>query len=167
MWHKRSTTARMRAPGDQRHAVVANGIVRLPYEFRASTIVNFGSGLAVNATDASAGWGPYEQRFYIFSPPTKPFLGMGHVFAFQNADLRIEKALTARGQTTSIVFDVFNAFNTANWGCYESTIIPTANQATDLGWQQRFGRPFCAGLGRRLQIGLRYGYRGSGQGGTR
>ena len=154
---------RLRAPGDQRHAVVANGIVRLPYEVMFSTIVNLGTGIAVNATDASGGWGPYQQRRYIFSPPNKPFLGIGHVFAYQNADVRFEKAFTTtRGQTAAVVFDVFNVFNTANWGCYETTIIPTADQATDTGWQQRFGRPFCSSLGRRLQIGLRYGYRSGG-----
>ena len=152
---------RLRAPGDQRHAVVANGMIRLPYEVLFSSIVNLGSGIAVNATNASAGWGPYQQTRYIFTPPNKPFLGIGHVFAYQNLDARLEKAFTTRqGQTAAVTFDVFNAFNTANYGCYESTIIPTADQATDTGWQGRFGRPFCAGLGRRLQIGLRYGYRG-------
>jgi hypothetical protein len=151
---------RLRAPGDQRHAVAANGIVRLPYEFMFSSVVNLGSGIAVNATDASLGWGPYQQHYYIWYPPTKPFLGLGHVFAYQNADFRLEKAVSLRGgEQTAVLIDLFNAFNTANWGCYETTIIPTANQATDIGWQQRFGRPFCAGLGRRLQIGVRYGYR--------
>jgi len=149
---------RLRAPGDQRHAVVANGIVRLPYQVLFSSIVSLGSGIAVNATDASAGWGPYQQHPYIYTPPARPFLGFGHVFAYQNADLRLEKALTvSRGQTASVVFDLFNAFNSDNWGCYESTIIPTADQATDTGWQQRFGRPTCAALGRRLQLGLKYG----------
>jgi hypothetical protein len=151
---------RMRAPGDQRHAVTANGIVRLPFQVLASTIVTLGSGIAVNATDASAGWGPYQQTTYIFTPPSRPFLGVGNVFAYQNADFRLEKELTLRsGQRTAIVLDLFNAFNSDNWGCYESTIIPTADQATDIGWQQRFGRPACASLGQRLQIGLRYGYR--------
>jgi hypothetical protein len=151
---------RMRAPGDQRHAIAANAIVRLPYQVLVSSIVNLGSGVAVNATDASAGWGPYQQKTYIYTPPSRPFLGVGNVFAYQNADFRLEKELSVRsGQKTAVVIDLFNAFNSDNWGCYESTIIPTADQATDTGWQQRFGRPFCAGLGRRLQLGLRYGVR--------
>jgi hypothetical protein len=151
---------RRRAPGDQRHAIVANAIVRLPLDFRASTIVNLGSGIALNATDASGGWGPYQQRTYVFTPPGRSFLGFGKVFAFQNADFRIEKSVTvASGQQASIVFDLFNAFNSDNWGCYESTIIPLPDQPNDAGWRSRFGRPQCAGLGRRLQLGLRYGYR--------
>jgi hypothetical protein len=156
---------RERAPGDQRHSVIANGIVRLPAEFRLSTIVSLGSGIAVNATDASGGWGPYQQRTYIYQPPTRAFLGIGNVFAYQNADMRLEKAVTvARGQQASIVFDFFNVFNTANWGCYETTIIPTADQANDANWKNKFGQPQCAGLGRRLQLGVRYGYRGSERG---
>ncbi len=155
---------RRRAPGDQRHAVVANGIVRLPYQVLFSSIVSLGSGIALNATDASAGFGPYQQTPYIFTPPNRQFLGVGNVFAFQSTDARLEKALTLRGgQTTSIVIDVFNAFKQRNYGCYETTIIPIPNQATDIGWQQRFLKPQCAALGRRLQIGLRYGYRARGE----
>ncbi|HKP16681.1 MAG TPA: carboxypeptidase regulatory-like domain-containing protein [Gemmatimonadaceae bacterium] len=153
---------RLRAPGDQRHAIVANGIVQLPLDIRLSSIVSLGSGIAVNATNASGGWGPYEQRTYLFQPPTRAFLGLGHVFAYQNADLRLEKGVNvARGQMASLTLDLFNAFNSTNWGCYDTTIIPTANQATDTGWQKNFGQPKCAGLGRRLQLGLRYGYRGA------
>jgi hypothetical protein len=141
---------------------VANGIVQLPYDFRLGSIVSLGSGIATNATDASNGFGPYQQTSYIFQPPTRAFLGVGRVFAFQNADLRLEKGVTvARGQQASLTIDLFNAFNSTNWGCYNTTIIPTANQATDVGWQKSFGQPGCAGLGRRLQLGLRYGYRGS------
>ena len=157
---------RERAPGDQRHSVVTNATVRLPADIRLSTIVSLGSGIAINATDASLGYGPYQQRTYLYQPPTRAFLGIGNVFAYQNADLRLEKAVTvARGQQASIVFDLFNAFNTANWGCYETTIIPVADQANDAGWRKRYGQPQCAGLGRRLQLGLRYGYHG-GKSGT-
>ncbi|MDB4884011.1 MAG: TonB-dependent receptor plug [Gemmatimonadetes bacterium] len=151
---------RLRAPGDQRHSIVTNAIFRLPAELLLSTIVSLGSGIAINATDASGGYGPYQQRTYLYQPPTRAFLGIGHVFAYQNADMRLEKAVTvARGQQASIVFDFFNVFNSANWGCYETTIIPLADQANDAGWRQRYGQPQCAGLGRRLQLGLRYGYR--------
>jgi len=141
---------------------VANGIVQLPLAIQLSSIVSLGSGIAVNATDASGGWGPYQQSTYIFQPPSRSFLGIGRVFAYQNADLRLEKGVTvARGQVASLTLDLFNAFNSTNWGCYDTTIIPTADQATDTGWQRNFGQPKCAGLGRRLQLGLRYGYRGA------
>jgi hypothetical protein len=151
---------RLRAPGDQRHSVTANAVVRLPADIMLSSIVTLGSGIAVNATDASKGYGPYQQTTYIYQPPTRSFLGIGNVFAYQNADMRLERGLTvARGQHASVVLDLFNVFNTANWGCYESTIIPAADQATDAGWQKRYGQPQCAGLGRRMHLGLRYGFR--------
>ena len=152
---------RLRSPGDQRHAVTANALVRLPYDFRMSTIITLGSGVTVNATNASGGWGPYQQGTYVFTPPSRPFLGLGHAFATQNADLRLEKGLGfARGQNATIVFDMYNAFNSTNYGCYETTIVPTADQNAD--WRARFQQPSCAALGRRLQIGVRYGYRGAG-----
>ena len=77
-------------------------------------------------------------------------------------DLRVGKSFRIQQANLRVVGDLFNAFNSTNWGCYDTTIIPTADQATDAGWRRNFGQPKCAGLGRRLQIGLRYGYRGVG-----
>ncbi|MBV9879035.1 MAG: hypothetical protein JO180_01000 [Gemmatirosa sp.] len=147
-----------RAPGDQRHTIVANLISRLPYDLRLSGIVTLGSGIAVNATDASQGWDLVKQRSYIFATPTRPFLGVGHVFANQNLDARIEKGLSVGGgQRVSVGLDVFNVFNSANFGCYgdHATIVPVADQNAD--FRSTYGTPNCAALGRRLQVGVRYG----------
>lgn len=147
---------RERAPGDQRHGVVANGTFRMPWDFRLSGIVSLGSGIAVNATDNSVGEGIYRGS-YVFTPPSRPFLGIGNVFAYQNLDLRAEKAFVVAGtQRVSIVGDLFNAFNSANYGCYRADIPPGGVSA-----DPAYGTPGCAGLGRRFQIGLRYGYQGS------
>jgi len=141
------------APGDQRHAIVANGIVRLPYEMLFSTIVNLGTGIAVNASDNSAGFGPYQKRSYIYQPPTRPFLGIGNVFATQNMDVRLQKDINfASSQTVAIVADVFNVFNSANYGCYSTDINPPSQPNTN------YGRPDCAAPGRRFQLGVRYGF---------
>ena len=94
-----------------------------------------------------------------YSPPTKPFLGIGHVFAYQNVDLRLEKAFTmASAQRISVVVDLFNTFNNANYGCYNTTIENPPNP--------NYNTPGCAGLGRRLQLGLRYGLQPIHQAGT-
>ena len=144
---------RLVAPGDQRHAVVANAIVRLPMDIMFSTIINLGSGIAINATDASAGWETGKQVTYIYQPPTRPFLGMGHVFAYQNMDFRVQKDIPfMSGQNAAILVDVFNAFNTSNLGCYNATIEPTPSTSPN------YGKPDCAGLGRRIQLGVRYGF---------
>jgi hypothetical protein len=150
---------RLRAPGDQRHAVVANAIVRLPYDLRLSTIGTFGSGIAQNATNASAGWGQYQQYTYTFTPATRPFLGLGHVFATQAIDFRLEKGISLlSGQRVAILADVFNAFNTANYSCYATTINPPDPAHPTVNTNANYGQPGCAGLGRRLQVGLRYGF---------
>ena len=146
---------RLRAPGDQRHSIVANAVTRLPYDINLSAIVSLGTGVTVNATDNSLGVETGLQRTYTFTPPTRPFLGIGHVFATQTVDLRVEKAVpVAGGQSVSIVADLFNAFNNANYGCFNTTIDPLTGPPNP-----NYGTPGCAGLGRRLQLGLRYGYR--------
>ena len=143
---------RRRAPGNQTHQIVANGIVRLPLEFRLSSVVTLGSGLTENATNASGGFGYGLETKYVYSPPTKPFLGIGHVFSTQNVDLRLEKLFSLRtGQSVSLLADVFNLFGNANYGCYNTTINPPSNPNTN------YNTPGCAALGRRLQVGLRYG----------
>lgn len=152
---------RRRAPGNQTHQIVANGTVRLPYEFRLSSIVTLGTGITENATDASRGFGYGLETKYVYSPPTKPFLGIGRVFSTQNADLRLEKLFSLGGaQDVSLLADVFNIFGVANYGCYNTTINPPNNPNTN------YNTPGCAGLGRRLQVGLRYGLTPLRQAGT-
>ena len=135
-------------------------MVRLPWEIRLSSVIALGTGLTENATDASGGFGYGSETKYVYSPPTKPFLGIGHVFSTQNIDLRLEKVFSWSGaQNISLLMDVFNAFNIANYGCYNTTINPPNNPNAN------YNTPGCAGLGRRFQVGLRYGLtpiRGSG-----
>jgi len=152
---------RLVAPGDQRHSIVANGIFKLPYEFLFSTIVNLGSGIAVNATDASLGFATGQQRTYTFQPPTRPFLGLGHVFNYQNLDVRLQKDINfASMQTAAVVVDVFNALNSHNFGCYNTTINPPNPPQNNSN--ANYGNYGCAGLGRRLQVGIRYGFHPNG-----
>ncbi len=144
---------RRRAPNNQTHTIIANAITRLPWGVKFNTIVSLGSGLTVNATDASAGFEYGRQKKYIYSPPTKPFLGIGRVFNTQNMDARVEKSFSlASGQSVAVLLDLFNAFNTANWGCYDAQINPTSGSPN-----ANYNRPGCAALGRRMQLGVRYG----------
>src|SRR5690606_28814354 len=119
-----------------------------------STITTLASPITINATDASRGWDLYVQRTYAYTPPGAPFLGVGRVFGYQNVDMRIEKPIRLpNGQSVSIIADAFNLFNHANYGCFDATIRPTAE-----GPNPNYGRPGCAGLGWRLQLGARYNY---------
>jgi hypothetical protein len=143
---------RLRAPGDQRHAVVANGIVRLPAGFLLSGIATLASGITVNGTNSTLGSDIRQQSTYTFTPPSRAFLGIGHVFANQNLDARIEKDFSLPNtQRVGVSLDLFNALNSANFGCYDTFIAPTTGQPN-----ANYGRPGCAAPGRRLQIGLRY-----------
>ena len=66
---------------------------------------------------------------------------------------RVEKSFGfASGQSISVMVDLFNAFNTSNWGCYDAQINPTSGSPN-----ANYNRPGCAALGRRVQIGMRYG----------
>ncbi len=144
---------KLTTPGDQRHQLVANAIVRLPADFMLSGVVNLGTGIATSATDASAGWGQFTEKTYVYQPPTRAFLGVGHVFNNQNLDVRLEKAFFVRdGQRVSISADLYNSLNSRNFGCYDATIFPSSGNAN-----ANYNKPSCAALGRRLQVGLRYG----------
>ena len=150
---------RQRAPGNQAHTIVANGVARLPLDFLVSAIVTLGSGLTENATDASRGFGFATETKYVYTPPARAFLGIGRVFNTQNADLRLQKDFSvAPSQDVSLVIDLFNAFNSANFGCYATTIKPANDPNQDLN------RPGCAALGRRFQAGLRYGLHRASEG---
>jgi hypothetical protein len=149
---------RRQTPGDQRHKVIANAVVRLPAEIVFSTIVSLGSGITVNARDETLGTAVFQAQNYIFTPPSRPFLGVGHVFSTHNVDLRAEKALrVGGGNRVSVVADLFNAFNNKNYGCFNTT-IPVAGQTN-----ANYGTPGCAGLGTRLQLGVRYGFTGGAE----
>jgi hypothetical protein len=146
------------SPGDQRHGIVANGIFKLPVGLMFSTVVNLGSGIAVNGTDATLGFAAGQQKSYIFQPSKRAFLGIGHVFGFQNMDVRLQKDIPfASGQTAAVLIDFFNVFNSDNFGCFNTTINPPNPPKNDSN--VNYGKPNCAGLGRRMQLGVRYGLR--------
>jgi hypothetical protein len=146
---------RRRAPDSQEHSIVANGTVRLPWEFRLSSVVTLGTGFTQLADDQTEGVQPAFVRQYIFEPPTRSFLGLGSVFALQNMDVRLDKRFDLPGgQQVGLNVDVFNVFNSRNFSCYDAR-IPVGGNIVD---NANFGRPNCAAPGRRLQVGLTYDF---------
>jgi hypothetical protein len=142
---------RYASPGDQRHTIVASGIVGLPYDFRASTLINLGSGGAYTVVDASAGFGANQITFYGQYPDRGNFI-VPNAFAYRNVDLRLEKAVTFnRSQRVSLVGEVFNAFNFDNFGCFQDFVPPEGNPT--------LGNPGCTvGTARRFQLGITAGF---------
>ncbi len=145
---------RRRAPDTQEHTVVANGIVRIPWGFLFSSVVTLGTGFTQLAPDQTLGnRNDRGEVQYVFEPPTRAFLGVGNAFATQNMDLRLAKDFTvAGGQRAGLAIDLFNAFNSRNYGCYDARIGPPGQP------NAAFGRPGCSAPGRRLQIGLTYDF---------
>lgn len=163
---------------DERHRIVANGMVRLPLDFRVSGVVTLGSGvpytLSTGCTapdDASAfcqnqprpptfvpgfmanpaGEGPRSER------PEGRWFGPFGKWAYRNVDLRVQKDFAIpRGQRMELSFDVYNVFNFDNFNYdnfeynlrFDRTPIETGTPRERI--------PFSTFNARRAQLGVRY-----------
>jgi hypothetical protein len=133
------------AANDEKQRVVANWITDLPYAFG----IQF-SGLATLG-------GKYRQdvgcpgRFCGYGTTGNQFERGGFTvpgtFPYQNVDIRFRKDFPSFGRTPTAVgftFDVFNATNHNNWGCYNTGDRTAAN----------YGQPDCLATdARRYQVG--------------
>ena len=136
----------------ERHRITASGIVALPYDFLLSTLVQWGSGVPFNRLDEGAGIGPARQVL-TFASEDAP--------SFRQVDLRLQKDFTIRGTgRVGLVVEAVNVFDHDNFRGFEQLY-----RFTDGQLNQRFGRPIFdqADTGRRLQVGLNFGYSSSGQ----
>lgn len=127
----------------ERHRVVASAIVGLPYDFRVSTLAQWGSGLPFNRVDETLGWGPARARtsWYTEDPPN-----------FKQVDLRLQKDFRVPGQgRVGLVAEAVNVFNTANYREYQQFEFWGGGARNE-----NFGRPelWSADPGRRVQMGL-------------
>jgi outer membrane receptor protein involved in Fe transport len=134
---------------DERHRIIATGIVGIPWDFVLSTFVTLGSGLGYNINDNSQGSGINQRQIILYGgrPPD--------TFNNKSVDLRIEKIFQfPQRQQASIAFEAFNIFNSTNFGCYDGFIPapPSTNP--------KFGQPSCTvdNSSRRLQFGVRYSF---------
>ncbi len=122
--------------GNEKHRVVANGIVDLPLGFRASTLVTFGSGLPFFVIDARQGFQPDRIRLGHFE-------NLGDFF---QVDLRLQKIFRFGDREFSVFGEVFNLFDRANFGGADGFICCDGNP--------NFGVPnSLAGPPRSFQVG--------------
>jgi outer membrane receptor protein involved in Fe transport len=130
---------------DEKHRVVANWIMDVPYLFG----IQF-SGLVTLGGKIRQDIGTLR-----FSPPgvyvRGGFTVPGGTFPYRNVDLRLRKDFPNLGRTTlGVTVDLFNAFNRANLGCWDTG---------DPNNVARFGKAFCViSDGRRFQLGMEYGF---------
>jgi outer membrane receptor protein involved in Fe transport len=123
--------------GDERHRVVVNGIVDLPWKFKLSGLLTWSSGLPFNVIDATDGFQPANIRIGYFN----------HLPDFFQVDLRLQKAFRLFGGSEIILSaEVANVFNHANYG--------GADGFTCCGGNANFGVPnSLAGPPRSFQFG--------------
>jgi hypothetical protein len=126
--------------GDERHRLVVNGIVDLPWDFRLSGLATIGSGVPFFVVDALAGFQPDRIRLGFFE----------HVPMFLQVDLRLQKTFELfNGAELTLSAEVFNLFNRANYGGAEGFICCGGNPS--------FGKPnSLAGPPRSFQFGAAF-----------
>lgn len=132
---------------DEKHRVVANWIMDMPYLFG----IQF-SGLATLGGKVRQDLG-CNQRFC--NPGDPPYVRGGFtapgLFPYQSFDIRFRKDFPEiRGTTLGVTLDVFNLFNHDNLGCYNTGVA--TNDPT-------FGNAQCTvGDARRAQLGVEYNF---------
>ena len=134
---------------DERHRIIATGIVQLPYDFMLSSVVTLSSGGGFTVLDESRGSAIGQKQVLLFAGrPDK-------ALAYRSADARLEKIFGVGGtRRVSVAGEAFNVFNASNEACYEGFIptLPAVNPD--------FGRASCVvdNSTRRFQFAVRYSF---------
>ncbi|MGH7547451.1 MAG: hypothetical protein ACREMM_04670, partial [Gemmatimonadales bacterium] len=137
---------------DEKHRVVANWILDVPYLFgiQFGGLITLGGKIRQDVGCPGRFCGPgttgnqYERGGFTV-PGT---------FPYRTVDLRVRKDFPNIGRTTlGVTVDVFNAFNRNNFGCFR-----TGNRdEMDSNGNNIFGNPACVITdARRFQLGVEY-----------
>ena len=140
---------------DERHRLVLTGIVRLPWDFLASTFITLGSGTPYTIDDQSRGGGVNERQLMRNAGRPEQFTFIvPDAWAYRSVDLQVEKTFRFLGPNQiAFIFQGFNIFSYDNFSGYQG-FIPTL-PAVNIN----YGRPSSLlDPGRRLQFGVRYGF---------
>ncbi|WP_240623244.1 TonB-dependent receptor [Brevundimonas lutea] len=134
---------------DERHRIVANGIVDLPLDFQLSGILTLGSGTPFDVFDGTGS--QFYFRPYAGRPDQYTFL-IPDAWAYRNLDLRLTKNFEVwGGSELSVYVDAINVFNFDNFTAYDGGTGSADNP------NPRFGMPNGVLFPtRQFQIGARY-----------
>ena len=132
--------------GYEKHHIVANGIVDLPFAVKASTLITYGSGAPFFVTDANRGTTAEDG----FRPGKIRFGYFNHLPYFLQVDLRLQKSFNFGGDREfTLSGEVFNVFNRANFGSADGFIC--------CGGNTNFGVPNgLSGPPRSFQVGASF-----------
>jgi outer membrane receptor protein involved in Fe transport len=136
---------------DERHHIVANWIMDLPYLYgvQFSGLITLGSGANLDVGCPSRFCGPATYINGGFTPPHYSFLIPAKLWAYRRVDVRLRKDFPSfSGTQLGLTLDVFNAFNYQNFGCYDVGFASPTQ-----------GKSFCVVSDpRRAQIGASYSF---------
>lgn len=128
-------------PGTQDHRLVANGMVGLPWDMRASAILQYSSGDKFRIHDFSEGFctGCYN-----------PVTGEGP--SWTTIDLRFDKDFQLAGTYVGLSLEAFNITNEERYAFFQDFNPPEGNP--------NLGQPtaIVGGSQRRYQLGVRFGF---------
>jgi hypothetical protein len=132
----------------EKHRISASGIVGLPFDFRLSTLVQWGSGVPFNKKDEINEWGPRRAVIDWYSQDAPNF---------RQVDLRLQKSfmLPRQGQI-GLIAEAINVFDHANYRTYFDLYRVPPNNDNPTGLISNFGQPDLGSAepGRRIQLGL-------------
>ncbi|MDO9606903.1 MAG: TonB-dependent receptor [Brevundimonas sp.] len=140
------TSPMRNSAGNERHRIVANGIVDLPLDFQLSGILTLGSGTPYDVFDGSGS--TFYYRPYAGYPEKENFF-IPNAFAYRNLDLRLTKNIQVGGAGEMQVYvDAINIFDFKNYSGYDGSVT-SAN----------YGNPSTVLFPTRtFQIGARYSF---------
>jgi len=142
------SSPRHRAQQDQRHTIVLSGIVGLPWDMMATTLLQLGTGTGFSIFDATNGFGFGQFLVSLYGGFTSETLD--ETFPFVSWDLALRKDFPVGPVTLGVQASVFNVTNHNNYGCFDGFIAP-ANDPPN----QNFGTPDCLiTQPRRFQFGF-------------
>ncbi|HWQ86481.1 TonB-dependent receptor [Brevundimonas sp.] len=136
---------------DERHRIVANGIVDLPFDFQLSGLLTLGSGTPFDVFDGRGA--NFVYRPNGGRPDVYNFI-FPNAFAYRNLDLRLTKNFQVWGGSELSVFvDAINVFNHDNFKDFDGGTGSAANP------NPNFGRPSAVLFPTRtFQVGMRYSF---------
>jgi hypothetical protein len=131
----------------EKHRVIASGIVGLPWDVRASTLIQWGTGIPYDRIDETIGFGP-ARAVRDFASQNAP--------NFSQVDARLEKAVVLPGRgEVGVTFEVINLFDHENFREFQQLAVFPGGEPNA---QFRRPQPGSADTGRRLQFGLSVGF---------
>jgi hypothetical protein len=127
---------------DESHRVVVTAIADLPFGFRGSTFITYGSGIPFFVIDLRPG---FERKARLGH--------FGEGDNFNQIDLRLTKEFELPGQIgrLELIAEVFNVLNVENFGGYDGFIPPVGETNPNFGQPNALGGP-----PRSFQLGARY-----------